>query len=139
MITEVWMNCLSSRSRGMMLLAALLLLAPLGCGGSGATTDSSEMTEDQMKVSALVGGVSDMASTLRRLRESFTKKAAPKSSDLKKFSSNSFEVADTITVTGNTASFNVNISPYTSEAVVTKPWKAEKVGDEWKLSDTPLP
>ena len=123
-----------------LLMGLLLIAGQAGCGGGetgpGAT---AELTEDQQQVLALVSGVSDKATELNRLRESFTKAAAPASGDRKKFADNIFEVSGPINVSGSTASFTVKIRPYTSENSVEKQWKATKEGNKWLLSEAPLP
>ena len=63
----------------------------------------------------------------------------PKSSDRAKYHENYFELDGDIVVSGTSASFPVKIGSYTSEATTVKQWKAEKVGDQWLLSETPLP
>ena len=123
----------------LMIAAGLMLVAQLGCGGGDTPASPGELTADQIEILALVGGVSDMASDLNRLRESFTKESAPKSADLKKYSGNMFEIAGDISISGDTASFPVKISSYSSDASVEKQWKATKQDGKWKLSDTPLP
>jgi hypothetical protein len=118
----------------------MVLAAQVGCGG-GKTgpAATAELTEDQQQIMSLVGGVSDSATELNRLRESFTKAAAPKEADRKRFSENRFEVSGPINVTGSSASFTVKMGLYTSENSVEKTWKATKEGKKWLLSEAPLP
>jgi hypothetical protein len=121
---------------GLMLLGCSFML---GCGGGGGGGAKTESSADEREIRALVGGVSDKATELNRLRESFTAAAAPKQADLKKFSTHMFSIAGPVNVSGTTASFTVTIAPYAEGTAVEKPWKATKEGSKWLLSEAPLP
>ena len=140
-MTDSWMGRLAGGKFYLVLAASLVLALQVGCGDGTATstTGVGELSPDQAAINSLVSGVSDMSSELSRLRESFTKDNAPKSSDKAKYAANYFEIEGDIVVSGTTANFPVKISSYTTEDTRQMQWKAEKVGDTWLLSDTPLP
>lgn len=113
--------------------------AIVGCGSDEPVDLDAEMTEDQINVNTVVSSISDSATDLGRLRENFTKEAAPKSSDLKDYANNYFSVDGDINVTGSTATFSVKVMNYESGAEKTANWKAVKEGDKWLLSEAPVP
>ena len=58
--------------------------------------------------------------------------------DREKFAKLGFDVAGEISISGDTATFPVKIIDYEKETDTTVTWKAQKVGEEWKLSEAPL-
>lgn len=128
------------------LLSGAIVLVVLGftagCGGGGNAGDpASEMTEDQQSIEVVVGSVADSAGDVRRLRELFTKESAPTATMAQKYKSRMFQIDydSEITVSGDTATMNVKVFTYDDPPTETvETWKAQKVGDDWKLSDAPL-
>ena len=99
------------------------------------------MTDDQKAISDVVGSVADYSGNVARLRELFTRDAAPSATDGKKYGDYMYNVEGTINVSGDTATFDVSIVPSADEnpTPVKKTWKAVKEGGKWKLSEAPLP
>jgi hypothetical protein len=119
-----------------------------GCGGGrGISSPTAEkatakLTDDQRAIYRLISGVPDSSTTLPRLREIFTRDGAPSAADLNKFKTNRFIVEGDINVSGDTATFNVAISPNTENAPppVIKPWTAKKDPQKgWLISEAQLP
>ena len=123
-------------------IALVVLGFTAGCGGGGTAGDpAAELTEDQQSIEVVVGSVADLAGDVKRLRELFTKESAPSATMAKKYSSRMFQIDydSEIAVTGDTATMNVKVFTYDEPPTEeTKTWKAQKVGDAWKLSDAPL-
>jgi hypothetical protein len=115
-----------------------------GCGGGGTPEDlTAGMTDEQKAIDVLVGTVADYSGSSERLRTLFTKEGAPSGSAVPKYGQYMYYVADgtQISVTGTSATVPVTMTRTGEESPtpVEKQWKVEKVGDEWKLSDAPLP
>ncbi len=116
-----------------------VLCAFVGCGGGGAVDPDAGMSDDEKAIVNMVSSLSDISGNLERLRESFTSANAPTSSDQTKIRDLKFRVPDVVTVSGTTATFDVEISSYAEGSTQsTKTWKAVKEGDKWKLSETPM-
>ena len=116
-----------------------LRLAVAAAGLPAIQLLSSRTTKKSIEV--VVGSVADLAGDVKRLRELFTKESAPSATMAKKYSSRMFQIDydSEIAVTGDTATMNVKVFTYDDPPTEeTKTWKAQKVGDAWKLSDAPL-
>jgi hypothetical protein len=122
---------------GLCAVLALLLL-PLGCGGGQEAVKPQDLTDDQKEIIALVGGVSDVATELTRLRSVFTKDAAPSQAEMKDYSSHYFQVTGDVSVTGDTATIPVKVASYSSDSTANVTWKAAKDSGKWKLTDAPV-
>jgi hypothetical protein len=129
--------------RGLRVFGCLVLLLgfslSLGCGGGAAPDPYGGFSDDEKAIDDLISSLADISGRLDALRESFTADAAPSSADAQKMGKHNFRINGDINVTGTTASFVVEIGNYEDGQVVEKTWTATKVGEEWKLSDTPLP
>ena len=120
-------------------LCALAITVGCGGGGGGADLDAGK-SDDEKAIVNNVSSLSDIAGRLEPLRERFTAAAAPSTADAKKFEDNKVRIISDITITGTTATFDVEITSYAeSPTTVEKTWKAVKEGDKWKLSEAPMP
>lgn len=137
-MTGAWMDRLNRRSGWALVLGLIIGALQVGCGGETTETGMTEWTPDQMEVAMLPTRATDYSNDLTRLRSAFTKEAAPSNSDREKFAKLGFDVAGEISISGDTATFPVKIIDYEKETDTTVTWKAQKVGEEWKLSEAPL-
>lgn len=145
-MTDHSMATVGRRFRMSSWAAVALMVAAIGCGGPG--DPSKQSITDTGALRAVVFQVPDAAVDRKGLDEfNSLFETPPTGPAIAKYGRPlSFMLEGEPSISGNSASLSVNVSRRSDDPNVdtltpvgTVKWTAVKVGDKWKLKDTPLP
>lgn len=115
-------------------LTIAAVLFAIGCGG--ATSDWTP--GDEQFVRELVSNTSEFRHDRKKLHTLFTEEAAPDKAWLSASNDWSFVVSK-IDFETDAANVAIDIENNFGEIINTAVWKCDKVGENWLISDAPLP
>lgn len=117
--------------------AALLLLTILAPGCS--QPDDQDRTYSDAEKIAGMAELNDVAGNPEDFKAAFVEGSAPDETQRLRYKGLGFRASD-VDVSGDSATMTVTlIDMATGEDKAEMPWTAQKVGDQWKLKDAPLP
>ena len=106
-----------------------------GCGGSAGPADMGG--EEGSKVAVLVEDLNEVKHNAKKMADFFSVK--PSSTDAKKMNTMTFYVKGKPTVSGSTATCNIQIEKQDGTPIGEMEWNFEKLADAWKIKAAPLP
>lgn len=114
--------------------ATVIVIAMAACGPHG---DGESGEADQ--VSALVQDVSDATTQPKRFEELFAKGKEPDKGRRKEYAQYNFRPIEQPSLDGDTAKVRVLVRDRMDQTVGEVEWSAAREGDQWRLSNAPLP
>jgi len=120
-------------------LLCLVLLCIYGCGGSDGADKSIAKLNDSQQIKSLVTEFADTASPAS-MKKYFGPGQKIGKDEFKKFLSMTYKLNGTPTITGDTATGQVNmVGVNDGKDLGTKDWSFIKEGPSWKIKEAQVP